>query len=178
MAKANRRRRKIYTPLAQGDTGPMTAAQMEGAVLLSIREDNGAEFRRKRRDHALEIMASTKCLNGKPKQAEISTRQRDAGLRLHALHCVTEMSPDASFTRVYVDASPNPGAVALAQAERLAKFIELSRHIPRGMSGVVWHVAIRSRQLRDGFSRDGRDAQTHCAQLQVALDILANHLSL
>ena len=165
----SRRKRKPYQPLVQGDVGPMMEAQMNGAVMITVREDNGAEFRRKRRDHALEIMRNNGAINH---------RQCAAGLKLHERYCVTEMGPDAAFTRVYVDASPNPGAVALAQAERLGKFIELSREIPRGMAGVVWHVAIRSRQLRDGFSRDGRDAQAHCAQLQVALDILANHLSL
>jgi len=162
-----KRKRRPYQPPVQGEVGPITPAQMKGAVILTLREKNGTEFRRKRRDHALEILH---------KGGKINARQCAAGLRLHELYCITEMGPDAAFTRVYVDTTANPSAVALAQAERLTKFIELSREIPRGMSGVVWHVAIKGRQLRDGYSRDSKDAGVHCAQLQVALDVLANHL--
>lgn len=165
MAKAKRKR--PYRPPVQGDIGPDTKAQRKGAVVTYFREDNGLEYRRRRRDHALEIMRSA---------ATISARQCAAGLKLHELWCITEMTGDAPFTKVYVDTSPNPAAVAVAQAERLAAFVALSKHIPAALRGPVDHVAIKGRQLRDGYSRDSKDASSHAAQLQVGLDILANEL--
>ena len=164
---AKRKRKPILPP--QGDTGPNTAAQRAGAVILNVTEDSGAVFRRKRRDHALEIMAST---------GKISDRQCAAGLRLHELWCRTEMTGDAPFTKCYVDNSPNPSAVVAAQIERVAAFTALSKHIPAALRGPVEHVAIRGRLLRSGYSRDSKAASMHCAQLQVALDILANHLGI
>lgn len=143
---------------------------------MHYREDNGAEFRRKHRDHVLEIMASSKRRNGKAKQPEISTRQRDAGLRLHEAYCRTELSGDAPFTKVYVDVSPDPAAVALAQAERVTEYAILMAKVPQNMRGPVWHVAVMSKFLRSGYSKDGKEASMHKAQLQVALDLLANHL--
>ncbi len=165
MPRRNKRKPPLLPP--QGDVGPNTAAQRKGAVILRVTEDSGAVFRRKRRDHALEIMA---------KSGKLSERQCAAGLKLHALYCATEMGPDAAFTRVYVDTSPNPAAVALAQTEKITRFIALFRHVPQALKGPVWHVAIKGHQLRAGYSRDGKDASMHQAQLQVALDILANFL--
>lgn len=164
--------------LAQGDIGPKTPAALAGTTIMVFREDNGAEFRRKYRDHALEIMARSKHRNGKPRQPEISTRQRDAGLRLHEAYCRTELSGDAPFTKVYVDVSPDPSAVALSQAERVTEYAKLMSEIPSDLRGPVWHVAVMSKMLRAGYSKDGKEAAMHKAQLQVALDLLANHLRL
>ena len=161
-----RRRRKSPALLPQGDTGPNTEAQRAGAHIEAYTEDSGAVFRRKRRDHVLVIMA---------KAGKLSERQCAAGLRLHTLWCRTEMTGDASFTKCYVDTSPNPSAVVAAQIERVAAFSAAYKHIPPALRGPVDHVAIRGRALRDGFSRDSLDASMHSAQLKVALDILANH---
>ena len=164
-----RRKRKPLSLPPQGETGPDTAAQRAGAHIGVYAEDSGAVFRRKRRDHPLEVLAANN---------KISSRQCAAGLRLHEAYCITEMGPDAAFTRDYVDTSPNPAAVALAQTERITRFVAIFRHVPAAMKGVVWHVAINGKQLRAGFSRDGKEASSHCAQLQVALDLVANHLGI
>ena len=164
---AKRKREPTLPP--QGDTGPDTAAQRAGTVILVVTEDSGTVFRRKRRDHALEIMADS---------GRISDRQCAAGLELHELWCKTEMTGDAPFTKAYVDNSPNPSAVVAAQIERVTKFTALSKHIPAALRGPVEHVAIKGRLLRSGYSLDSKDASMHCAQLQVALDILANHLGI
>jgi len=153
----------------QGDTGPDTPAQREGAVILNVTEDSGAVFRRKRRDHPLEVLAAN---------IKISARQCAAGLKLHEAYCKTQMGPDSAFTREFVDTSPDPAAVALAQTERIARFTALFRHVPAAMKGVVWHVALNGKQLRAGFSRDSKEAASHCAQLQVALDLVANHIGI
>ena len=171
----HKKKRPVTLP-PHGDIGPDTPAQRAGAVYLVDVLPSGQKIQRKRRLHALEIMAASEHQNGKRKKAEISARQCAAGLRLHDLWCLTEMTGDAPFTKVYVDTSPNPSAVVAAQIERVAAFTALSRHIPTVLRGPVEHVAIKSRQLRDGYSRDGKDASEHCAQLQAALDILADHL--
>ena len=161
--------RRKPSPPPQGDTGPDTPAQRNGADVITYREKNGAEYRRKRRKHALEIMHGA---------GKINARQCAAGIKLHELHCIVEMTGDAPFTKCYVDTSPNPSAVSLVQAERLSGFVDLFRHVPSAFKSVVWHVAIHGKQLRAGFSRDGRAAQAHKAQLQVALDLLANRLNI
>ena len=166
---SRRKYKRSVTLPPQGDIGPDTKAQRAGSVVLNVTADSGTVFRRKRRDHALEIMAST---------GKISDRQCAAGLRLHDLWCLTEMTGDAPFTKVYVDSSLNPSAVVTAQIERVAAFTALSKHIPAALRGPVEHVAIKGRLLRSGYSRDSKDASMHCAQLQVALDILANHLGI
>ena len=165
-----RRKRKPQPLPPQGDTGPDTAAQREGSVILHVREDSGAVFRRKRWDHPLEVLVANN---------KISARQCAAGLKLHEAYCITEMGPDSAFLRDYVDTSPNPSAVALMQTERITKFVAIFRHVPAAMKDVVWHVAINGKQLRaGGFSRNSREASGHCAQLQVALDLVANHLGI
>ncbi len=159
-------KRKPYKPPLQGDIGPQTAAQSAGASIRVRREDNGTETRYKRRSHALEVMFAA---------GKISERQREAGLALFKAYCITQMTGDAPFTKVYVDVSPNPANVALMQTERAQKFTELSRHIPKALRGPVWHVAIHNKHLRRGYSRNGNDAQVHTSMLQVALDLVANH---
>ena len=161
------RRRPSLPP--QGDTGPNTPAQLKGAEIIEVVEDSGAVFRRKHTDHALEIMA---------REGEISVRQRDAGLKLHALYCCTEMSPDASFTRVYVDVSPNPSAVSVALAERQSRFAAISRYIPTVLKGVVDHVVLRGHILSEGYSRDEHAESLHRVQLDIALDIIVKKLGI
>ena len=162
-----KRRRKPYTPPPQGDTGPDTAAQRRGAIIINFREDNGTVYRRKRRDHALEIYL---------RAGKLSARQAAAGMELLERHCMTELSAESAFSRIHVDSSPDPARVALVQAQRLTAFAELSKHIPRGCRGPVEHVCIRGRVLSDGYSRDEKDESSHLAILAVALDILANVL--
>ena len=164
-----RRKRKPHALPPQGDIGPDTPAQRAGAVILNVIEDSGAVFRRKRKDHPLEVMVVA---------GKISARQCAAGLKLHEAYCRTEMGPDSAFTRDFVDTSPNPSAVALAQTESITRFIAIFRHVPPAMKPVVWHVAINGKPLRAGFSRSGKEASGHCAQLQVALDLVANHLGI
>lgn len=171
-------RSKKPVTLPQGDIGPDTPAQMAGAVVLSIVEDSGAEFLRKRKDHALEIMAGSKHLNGKPKKPEISARQCAAGLELHGLWCTTFKTGDAPFTKVFVDTSPNPAAVALMKAERVTKYKNLKEHIPKALLGPIGHVVLKGQLLLDGYSRDEKEALCHTAMLQVALDILGNELGI
>lgn len=156
-----RRRPSRPSQLAQGDTGPDTAAQRAGAVVLELQEDNGAVFRRKRRDHALEIIQ---------RRGDISARQMAAGLVLYAAAADTMRSPESAFSRVYVDASPQPDNVAIMQAERVGRLAAITQHIPRGCWPIVEAVCVRSVVPARGFD--------DCARLQVALDIVGNHLGL
>ena len=170
-----RRARKPYTPPPQGDIGPDTAAQRAGAVILTIREDNGAAFRRKRRDHALDIMYAA---------GKLTDRQHKAGMILFDAHCETQLSPASAFTKEPVDSTPDFSALILRAAERSAKFGRLYYAIPAAMRGPVSHVAVCGLQLMAGnevkppYSADWRAEQSHRAMLQVGLDILANGLRL
>ena len=159
-----RRRRR---PVPPGHVGPQTAAQMKDAKIHDIREDSGAVFRQKSRRHALEIMAA---------KSELSDRQCEAGLRLHAVHCMTELSPPSAFARGFVDVTPIPGAATAMKADRVTRYNDKARCIPKDCQRVVQHVVIEGRRLRcrrGPLSRDSYQAAEHRAQLRQALDILA-----
>lgn len=174
MAKTKRKPHKPEIP-TQGDVGPDTPAQWIGAEKINYEEPNGAKFRRKRRAHALEIMRG---------RGEIDARQCAAGIALHEEFCETEKSSPSAFTKVYVDTSPDYGSLVLSLAERRGGFGDMYYAVPKAMRGPLNHCAILGLTLRVGneyvapYSRDSAAASAHCAQLQVALDILANHLSI
>ena len=160
-----RRRRR---PVPPGHVGPQTAAQMTDAKIHHIREDSGAVFRQKSRRHALENMAA---------KSEISDRQCAAGLRLHALHCMTQLSTPSAFTRDFIDANPQPGAATAMKADRVTRYNDKARCIPKDCQRVVQHVVIQGRRLRcrrGPLSRDSGQAAEHRALLHKALDILAD----
>ncbi len=141
---------------------------MKDAKIHHIREDSGAVFRRKSRRHALEIMAA---------KGEISRRQRDAGLKLHEVFCMTELSPPSAFTRDFIDANPQPGAATAAKADRVSRFNAKARHVPKECQRVVQHTVIEGKRLRcrrGPLSRDSYQAAAHRALLHKALDILAD----
>ena len=173
---SRKRNRKVtLAELPQGDPGPNTEMQRSGATITRFREDNGAWFLRKRRDHALEIMRDAR---------RISTRQCDAGMILNKAFCKTELSPPSAFTKEVVDFTPDYGALILKRAELSGGFGRLYYAIPKAMRGPVNHVAVLGLMLRFGndyvapYSRDGHDESSHRAQLQVALDLLGNLIKL
>lgn len=162
-----KRRRQPSAPPPQGDIGPDAPAQRAGATITVHREANGADFRRKRREHPLEVMLAG---------GRISQRQCIAGLRLHSLWCLTELSGECAFSRVKVDTSSRADDSTVAQLEHIARYVALAKHVPRALKGPVEHVAIRGRHLRDGYSRNGMDAASHAAMMMVALDLVANEM--
>ena len=126
----------------------------------------------KRRRHVLEVMAA-KC--------ELSDRQCEAGLRLQALHCMTQLSAPSAFVRDFVDANPQPGAATAAKADRVSRFNDKARHVPKDCQRVIEHVVIQGRRLRcrrGPLSRDSYQAAAHRALLHKALDILADQFGL
>ena len=164
-----RRRRQ---PVPPGHVGPQTAAQMKNAEIRHIREDSGAVYLRKHRLHALEIMAA---------KSEISRRQCDAGLKLHEVFCTTELSPPSAFARGFVDANPQPGAATAMKADRVTRYNDKARCIPKDCARVVAHVVIEGKRLRcrrGPLSRDSYQAAAHRALLHKALDILADQFGL
>ncbi len=169
----HKRKRQPYLP-PSGDTGPDTAAQRAGAVYITDVEANGQQFLRKRHEHILDKMAR----GNRRRSAMISDRQCAAGLKLHARYCETMRSPPSAFTRPYVDCAPNPAMVVLHQCEAVERLARLTRHIPRGMESIVFAVCCEGRSIRPGVTRDALEADSLCAQLQVALDILGNELGL
>jgi hypothetical protein len=166
---ARRRKRTKDVTLYHGDTGPDTAAQMQGAEIRRQDIGSGAVLRYKRRWHVLELMH---------KRAAISARQRDSGMELHARYERTGLSPASAFTKVQVDTTPDWDAITLGQIERQHAFTRLSRHVPKAFQKPVWHVCIEGKELKDGLARDAMEQSSMMAQLQVALDILANELRL
>ncbi len=157
-----------------GDTGPDTPAQRAGAAYITDIEINGQQFLRKRREHILDKMAR----GNRKRSAMISARQCASGLELNKRYCETMRSPPSAFIRPYVDCAPNPALVVLHQLEAVERLVRLTRHIPHGMEPIVFAVCCEGRSIRPGVTRDRMRADSLCAQLQVALDILGNELGL
>ena len=169
---AKRKRQPALPP--SGDTGPDTAAQRAGAVYPIDTEVNGQQFLRKRREHILDKMMRS----NRKRPAMISARQCAAGLKLHERYLGTMRGPPSAFTRPYVDCAPNPAMVVLHQCEAVERYERLTSHIPRGMGKIVFAVCCEGRSIRPGVTRDKMEADSLCAQLQVALDVLGNELGL
>ncbi len=166
------RRRKPAPLPQQGDTGPDTAAQRAGAVILNITEGGGAVFRRKRRDDHLILMATG---NGK-RTAIITMRQAEAGIKLEEAWNATETSPGPAWTRVYVDCTPRPGDVNTHKLEASRVYADLRMVIPRDCRNVVEAVCCAGYSIKPGLTNDTRRAGTLKYQLRRGLDILAREL--
>lgn len=168
-----KRKRRPYTPPPQGDPGPDTAAQRQGAVILEVIE-GGQKWRRKRRDHILDIMAR----GTRRRPAMISRRQAAAGMELVDRFEATMTAPSPAWTRIFVDSSPRPGDVSVADLEAKARLAELTVLIPRHCKAVTYAICRDNHSIRPGFTNSPDRAQIWLKRLREALDILADHLRL
>ncbi len=166
-------RKRVATP-PQGDPGPDTAAQREGAVILAVQEGGGAVFLRKRRDNHLLRMATG---NGK-RSAILTMRQAEAGMKLEEAWNATETSPGPAWTRVYVDCTPRPGDVSTHKLEAVGVYANLRMAIPRDCRKVVEAVCCAGLSIKPGLTNDTRRAGTLKYQLRRGLDILARELKI
>ena len=162
-----KRKRKPYVPPIQGDTGPDTPAQRTGAVLVKETE-NGVTTQYLRRDHMV-----TQMLKG----GHLTARQAAAGIELADRWDDTMRSPDPSWTRIFVDSSPKPGDVNVAQLEAKARWQELSAHIPREARGVTVCVCCYNLAIRPHFTSNTRMVPILRHRLQNALDRVADHMN-
>ena len=147
-----------------------TEAQNAGCVVETIREEGKARRKRRYRLHVLERMA--KETDG---LMRITERQKLAGMALHDAWCGTLLSPPA-VREIVVDSTPRPDDLTVHQVIAMQRYADLIGVIPRQFRPVARHVACENRALRDGMARDGMEASGKLAELQVALDLLANHL--
>jgi hypothetical protein len=166
MISMAKRKRKPYQPPVQGDTGPDTAAQRAGSVLVEI-SSGGGIIRRKRHDHVLTTML---------RQGHIQPRHAAAGLELFSRWEDTWRSPDLAWTRVYVDASPRPGDVSIASLEAKARWVELSRVIKRECRAVVMAVCCHRMSIYPDFTKNSRRIPEYRKMLTKTLDDIAKIL--
>jgi len=126
-----------------------TAAQSEGTVIEVIDLGPGrAKEKRRRRYHLLHTLAQPRNYgSGRVFPPRITRRQQDAGERLHEAWCETMRSPTG--TNEYVDKSVDWDGIALANAERIGKFAEVSQHLPQRYRDVVLTVVIHQVMVED-----------------------------
>ena len=165
-----KRRQRPYAPAAQEDWGPDTPAAKAGTIVERVAGDANGRQRRRR----LMPWEDPRGLGGK-----LSERQARAAAKLHEVHAVTQRSPQPSM--IFVDRSPDYGLSAVEAMRQRFERAAVWRHVPSAMAALVFHVCAEARPLRcaqDPYSRDGKEAAMHTAQLQVALDIVANAVGL
>lgn len=166
------RKRQAQVTLPQGDVGPETAAQMQGAEVIPLRT-RGGDWRVKIRRHPLEWMAKPQ---GKRRAALITPRQRNSGMHVAELAERLEATGEAPWFRPYVD---KPGA----RGERLIYAIDdwhvlrlLMRRVPRESLAIVNHVVLRGRTIRPGFTNREATARVMTQRLCDVLDDWADFL--
>lgn len=160
------KKRKPYVPTVPPEWLD-TPAQMAGTTVEVVKDDNPnrAKKLRRYRKHPLEAMRE----GGK-----ISERQMLAGLELHNAWSATLQSPPA-IPEITVDSTPRPDDITVAQCERMTTYAKLIEEVPSQQQPIVRHVCCDGQAVRR-FAGGGRSWGSHCADLQVGLDVLANHL--
>ena len=156
MPKARRKPHKPAVPPAWVETD----AQMAGTTVELIERPGREPEVKRMRYHLLEHMAkSHRAANNKGPwhPAQITERQRNAGLALHEAWCETMCSP--AQTHVFVDKSVDWDGIAIASAERIATFADVSKFLPAKHRDVVLTVVIHQIPVEDlSGLRAGLDA--------------------
>lgn len=161
MPKARRKPHKPAVPPAWVET----EAQMAGATVEVIERPGREPEVKRMRYHLLERLAkSFDYGKGRVSPAQITGRQRDAGLALHEAWCETMRSP--AQTHVFVDKSVDWSGIAIASAERIATFADVSKFLPQKHRDVVLTVVIHQMPVED------------MASLKAGLDAVADGLRL
>lgn len=143
-----------------------TPAQNAGTTIETVREPGKADRKRRYRLHILEQMH---------RGGRISRRQMLAGMELHEAWCATQLSPPA-VREVVVDGTMDPDRITVAQVEAMQRYADLAAAVPAAQRYVVRHVVLDNRAVRDGLARNAMEAHGPMAELQVALELVANRL--
>ena len=158
----------ISGPRARGDATVAGARAAIKTVLEPLAGD--ANKRRRRREiHPLDVME---------KKHMLTPWQADAGRKLLDAWEATMTTPSGDYADPRVDTTPNPEARTTALLVRQERFAKMRKAMPRESQGLVEHVVMQGRYLRDGFAKNARDTRIYLDQLRLALDVLADHLGL
>lgn len=164
------RRKPAPLPTMQGDLGPNTPAQRAGVRLEPVEGDANGTHRKRRVDwleryHYGEVDKKGK-LRIKP---FLDIRQYQAGVEIRNALEATQKSPAQTGERV--DASPKPDANIDVQVDAISRYARARKAVPRAHAYVVDHVCEQNRPISELTEK-----AAHKAMLQVALDLVANHL--
>lgn len=164
-----RQRKKPSTPTLPPEWVD-TPAQNAGCEIRTIAEPGKSGIRRRHRDHLLEVMAKPRKYGNTTKPAQITPRQRDAGIRLLEAWCETQRSPEQSGN--YVQNSPDWDAIALNGVERIWDFQEVSQHLPQQYRDAVL-TAVVNQIIPDAWLYE-----QWLSDLRAGLDAIADGLRL
>lgn len=169
-AKRPGKKREAQAPLPQGDTGPETPAQMHNADIVPMHKGN---WYFKRRLHPLDRMARP---YGKRRDADITARERNAGIEVVNLHEATERSGGPAWNKVYVDSSPKPGDIDVKRLEAETKLRRMWAEVPREARPIVNHVIVHRGMIRREFTNDPQRQEYWLGQLRSVLKTWAKIL--
>jgi len=151
-------------PMVVGDIGPLTQAQQSNVDFEDIKGDaNGRKYKRRREQLDWMIYKAA------PSQ-RISTRQWQAGIEIRNRYCAKEALSSGDELKEQVDKSPRPDGAVAAQIDAISALKEVMDLVPSNMLAVVEHVCHHNEPI-SSFPNPGAKAQ-----LQVALDLVANGL--
>ena len=161
-----RRKRPISAappPQWKGDHGTGTPAANAGTEVRPLDGANPNRFARRQRINQVDRL--------KPR---LSLRQYQAAMALQAAHCAVEALSSGTPLRARVDATPRPDTAVAAKVDAVSRLVWLMDAVPTAMRDVVTHVCLDNQPLRQMVK--GRAYYNRMADLQVALDLVANKL--
>ncbi len=166
MSSKTKARKKPTTPPTPWDAGPDTVMQKAGTAIRPVPEDKNGMKRKVRLDP----------IDRAPLLAALSRRQRSAAQEITEAWEATGKGPPA-IKEIFVDSTPNPTASIATHIDRMSRFHRVWGCVPSGdASRVVAHVCCDRRAIRDGLARNSTETGMWVAQLQVALDLVANEM--
>lgn len=147
----------------QGDWGPRTAAQMDGAVIVPVEGDNPNGVARKYRESPIARMH---------RLALISQRQFQAAQEISDAWCECEKLSSGGALKEKVDSSPNPTAISAAQADALSRLNRAMKAVAPLRRYVVEWVCYDNRRVEELKGPYG----VHMANFMQAMDEVADRL--
>lgn len=164
MAKRKPIRYKAKTQVTLGgDHGTGTAAARSGTVVVPITDSEG------RNPNNMGQRRETNVLEG----MGLSLRQYQAGVEIRNAFCGVEKLSSGGELKEQVDCTPKPDATIAVQMDAQSRLVSVMRAVPASMRDVVEHVCWYNRPLR---RLKGEHYYKRQSELQVALDLVANHM--
>lgn len=171
MAKRKRKQpQKEVTLPVHGNVGPDAPAQRRHAIITVRTERNGTRTQSKFTTCIIDRLRNQTDKNG---DAMYSKRQMLAGELYFAAYSKTLQTGEASFARPYVQSSPDYDAQSIRRAEARAEYGRLRDTIPMAFRPIIRFVIEMENDIPNTPA-----AGSYHAQLQVALDLLANEMRL
>jgi len=164
----------LAEPPERWDMGAMGPANRHGLTKEPVMytNDQGEQVnpnnvKRMRRMDMLEVYE---------KRGVITSRQRQAGMKLRNAWEATEKAPGTDYARPIVDSTPKPDAAIDIQIDRMSAYIWMARRIPQADKEILHYVACEGRAVSHMRRYQGSGHDKGKVHLAEALERLADKL--